>query len=52
MSYSQETPPAAWWMNQRIRLALLLMCLAAVVAYLLATRIGVQSFCREHKMYS
>lgn len=42
MSYSQETPPVTGPMNEWIRLALLLLCLAAAV-YLLVTRTGAPS---------
>jgi hypothetical protein len=38
VEHDRETPPAAWWAAQRVRLAVLLTCLGATVVLLLGTR--------------
>jgi hypothetical protein len=38
VEHGRETPPTAWWAGQRVRLAVLLVCLGATVALLLGTR--------------
>ncbi|HXA55087.1 MAG TPA: hypothetical protein VNV37_09475 [Solirubrobacteraceae bacterium] len=43
MEHDRETPPMAWWALQRVRLATLLACLAAVIALLLGTRTSLLS---------
>ena len=34
----ESTPPVAWWAGQRVRLAVLLVCLGAAIVSLLGTR--------------
>jgi hypothetical protein len=38
VEHDRETPPTAWWAGQKVRLAVLLVCLGATVALLLGTR--------------
>ena len=38
MEHDDEAPPALWWASQRVRLAVLLVCLGAAIVLLLGTR--------------
>jgi hypothetical protein len=38
VEHDRETPPVEWWAGQRVRLAVLLVCLAAAIVLLLDTR--------------